>query len=231
MQVDYFKNVNKHEKYDIIVAGGGPSGIAAAIASSRQGMKTLLIEGTGCLGGTSVSGALPFWLGAMTGSIPFKKMLENNLQYKDLPRKQYAVKGIFLEAVERIKSEGGGVGPAVLAQSDRYPGLDRLGCHDEFTFDLEIGKRVLEEMVIESGAELLFFTTVLDVKRTGKGIDGLYIVNKDGLTYLEGAVFIDCTGDADVVSRAGFETYKGDRKTGLMSSVSLITHIEAVHIH
>jgi ethanolamine utilization protein EutQ (cupin superfamily) len=37
--------------YDVIVAGGGPSGVAAAIAAGRMGMKTLLVERYGFLGG------------------------------------------------------------------------------------------------------------------------------------------------------------------------------------
>lgn len=46
-------------KYDVIVCGGGPAGIAAAITAARQGAKTLLIEAGGCLGGTWTAGLLP----------------------------------------------------------------------------------------------------------------------------------------------------------------------------
>lgn len=43
--------------YDVIVCGGGTSGVAAAVSSARAGAKTLLIERTGSLGGQmSVSG-------------------------------------------------------------------------------------------------------------------------------------------------------------------------------
>lgn len=43
-------------RYDVIVAGGGPAGIPAAIAARRMGMKTLLIERSAVLGGLAVSG-------------------------------------------------------------------------------------------------------------------------------------------------------------------------------
>ncbi len=43
-------------EYDVIVAGGGPAGFAAAVASGRAGMRTLLIERFGCLGGMWTSG-------------------------------------------------------------------------------------------------------------------------------------------------------------------------------
>ena len=45
--------------YDVIVAGGGPAGVAAAIAAARNGAKTLLIEANGYLGGTVTHGSLP----------------------------------------------------------------------------------------------------------------------------------------------------------------------------
>lgn len=47
--------------YDVIVCGGGPAGVAAAIAASRKGAKTLLIERGGCLGGFWTRGMLT-WL-------------------------------------------------------------------------------------------------------------------------------------------------------------------------
>ncbi len=47
--------------WDVIVAGGGPAGCAAAVAAAREGAKTLLIESTGALGGMGTNGLLPFW--------------------------------------------------------------------------------------------------------------------------------------------------------------------------
>ena len=217
--------INK-DSYDVIVAGGGPAGFAAAISASRNGMNTLLVERNGCIGGTSTSGALPFWLGAMTGSIPFHKMIEKELAYKDLPRPRKAVGGIFIEAVERIKQADGGVGPCEVAQTDKYPGLDRLGCHDEFTFDIEIGKRVLEEMTSEAGVSILYYTNVIGTKVKDRSIKGIYTANKDGVLYTQAKTFIDCSGDADLVFQAGFAVTKSDRKTNAMSS--LVAHIENI---
>ncbi|MEZ0299363.1 MAG: FAD-dependent oxidoreductase, partial [Candidatus Methylacidiphilales bacterium] len=42
--------------YDVVVAGGGPAGAAAAVCAGRLGAKVLLIESTGCLGGMGTSG-------------------------------------------------------------------------------------------------------------------------------------------------------------------------------
>ncbi len=215
-------------KFDVVVAGGGPAGIAAAIASARRGKKTMLIEVNGCVGGTCTAGALPFWLGHTNGSIPFPQMVKKGLQYKELPHPRKAVGGIFEEAMNRIKAAEGGVGPCKLAQTDKYPGLDRLGCHDEFTFDIEIGKRVLEEMLVEAGVTIRYYARVIDAVREGNTIKGVKFADKSGVQFVAADAFIDCTGDADMVDYAGFATYKGDKVTGEMTSTSLVCHIENV---
>ncbi len=46
------------EEFDVIVCGGGPAGIAAAIAAARNGAKTALLEVQGCPGGVWTSGTL-----------------------------------------------------------------------------------------------------------------------------------------------------------------------------
>lgn len=49
------------EAWDVVVLGGGPAGCAAAAASARNGARTLLVEGTGCLGGMGTSALVPAW--------------------------------------------------------------------------------------------------------------------------------------------------------------------------
>ena len=44
--------MNPENCYDLIVAGGGPAGVAAAVAAAESGAKTLLVEAMGELGGT-----------------------------------------------------------------------------------------------------------------------------------------------------------------------------------
>ena len=47
----YQKDIKELAPYDLIVCGGGFSGFAAAYAAAREGLRTLLIERGGCLGG------------------------------------------------------------------------------------------------------------------------------------------------------------------------------------
>lgn len=49
------------DSFDVIVAGGGPAGCAAAVAAARAGAKTLLIERGGFLGGAGTAMLVPTW--------------------------------------------------------------------------------------------------------------------------------------------------------------------------
>jgi len=50
------------DECDVLVAGAGPAGIAAALAAARNGARTRLIEANGCLGGIWTAGLLAWML-------------------------------------------------------------------------------------------------------------------------------------------------------------------------
>ena len=80
------------KKYDLIVVGGGISGVAAAVAAARDGISVLLIEKYGCLGGAmSNSLVYPFMKYSMQDENGHKKLLSD---------------GIFTEMRERWKAYG-----------------------------------------------------------------------------------------------------------------------------
>ena len=78
--------------YDLIVVGGGLTGVAAAVAASRQGLSVLLLEQDGSLGG------------AMSNSFVFPFM---RYTYWEDEKWKYLSAGIFKEMVERHRSIGG----------------------------------------------------------------------------------------------------------------------------
>ncbi len=49
------------DSWDVIVVGGGPAGCTAATAAAREGARTLLIEGSGSLGGSGTIALVPAW--------------------------------------------------------------------------------------------------------------------------------------------------------------------------
>ena len=55
----YNKELEIRYRTDVLVAGGGPAGIAAALAAKTQGMSVRLIEGHSCLGGMGTAGMVP----------------------------------------------------------------------------------------------------------------------------------------------------------------------------
>lgn len=62
---------------DVVVVGGGPAGIGAAISSSRMGMKTLLVEQAGDVGGVATTGMMSHWTGNTAGGI-YEEILQKS---------------------------------------------------------------------------------------------------------------------------------------------------------
>ncbi|WP_033166601.1 FAD-dependent oxidoreductase [Clostridium sp. KNHs205] len=85
MNIRFSQEIPINEQYEVIVAGGGPSGCAAAIAAAREGARVLLIEVANALGGMGTSGLVPAWC-------PFSD------------RTKVVYRGIALEVFERAKS-------------------------------------------------------------------------------------------------------------------------------
>lgn len=156
--------------YDVVVAGGGPAGSAAAIGAARLGAKVLLIEATGCLGGMGTSGFV-------TAFDPMADGTRN------------LVGGLMLEWVETLY-ERGYLGPQV------YPDFWRKQYHRWTPFQPEGLKLLLDELTVESGVEVRFFTRLIDADAAKDKVNGVIINNVEGHRYIRAKTFIDATGDA-----------------------------------
>lgn len=167
------------KQFDVVVAGGGTSGVAAAIAAARSGVNTLLIEQYGHLGGMAVCG-IPF-LGAKDGN-------GNTVN-----------EGIFQEIIDRLKQENACFG---FAQGTTWNTPEKYQ-FSLIPFDPEYYKFIAQEMVLEAGAEISLHTYVTDVRKSNSNITSIEIANKSGKQWINAKMFVDCTGDADLVSMAG----------------------------
>ena len=88
-------------------------------------------------------------------------------------------------------------------------------------FNPEALKLVLEQMAIESGAEILYYTVFEDVVMEGNAVAGIVVANKAGRGVILAKRTIDATGDADVAFRAGAPYESGDPSTGLNQPFSV----------
>src|SRR5919202_295796 len=155
------REIPVHAECDVLVVGGGPAGIAAAVAAGRLGARTLLLERYNHLGGLA-TGGLVIWIDRMTdweGRLVIRGFAEEFLDR--LPR----------EAVAGPPREAWGSRDAATAA---WWAMRTAAFHGIVTWsptcDPEQMKFVAQEMVLESGAELLFHAWgAMPVLRDGPG--------------------------------------------------------------
>ncbi|NML44368.1 FAD-dependent oxidoreductase [Ramlibacter sp. G-1-2-2] len=181
--------------YDLVVAGGGPAGTAAAVCAARLGLKVLLAEATGCLGGMGTSGLVASFGPVSDGT----RMLVGGFM-KEL-----------LETMWAQKAFGPHVVPDFLhAQLNRW-----------VPFQPEHLKRILDDFVVQAGVEVRFFTRVVEADVTGKRVNGVVLSNVEGLRYVPARAFVDATGDAALAALAGAECKVVLRDTETVSPSTL----------
>ena len=171
------RDIPVDERYDILVAGGGPGGTAAAVCAARLGAKVLLVEATGCLGGMGTSGLVSTFGPVSDG----KRML---------------VGGFMKELIESMHQRGS-LGPHVVPEF-LYSQLNRW-----VPFKPEALKRLLDEMTQEAGVDVLFFTRVIDAEASNRHVDGAVISNIEGYKFIRAKAYVDATGDATLSALSG----------------------------
>jgi Succinate dehydrogenase/fumarate reductase, flavoprotein subunit len=97
-------------------------------------------------------------------------------------------------------------------------------------FDPEMMKFVLEEMAVEYGVKLLYYTYITDAVMQDGVIQGIIAENKGGRSSILSKRVIDCTGDGDVCVKAGARYDKGDSRTGKNQPVSIRYIMDGVDI-
>lgn len=129
---------------------------------------------------------------------------------------------------------GHALGERWLARSINYEIVRRLAGDgqdaDGVFHDPERLKYVLEEMAVEAGVELMYYTML-----TGAGVEGgrlktIQVHNKSGGQIITAKVFIDATGDADLAVMAGCPHQSGRPEDGLNQSASLRFVVGGVNI-
>ncbi len=164
----------KH-KTDILVAGGGPAGVAAAVAAGRKGARVTLVERYGFLGGTATSGLY----GALCGF------------YTSGEKQEQVIKGIAGELVDTLNNRGALSGPL---KSKEMVVL---------IYDLHFLKLALDRLLLASGVDILLHSCASGINSSEGTINSVTVVNKSGVEEIEAAQIVDATGDADLAAAAG----------------------------
>jgi hypothetical protein len=185
--------MNRKIEADVVVVGGGPAGINAAIAAGRLGARTVLIERHGFLGGMSTAALVYPWMTFHT------------------EKGEQVIKGIAQEIVDRLMERGGSPGHL----------RDTVGfVHTVTPYHPEIYKVLAIDMLKEAGVKLLVHSFVDGVNTEGDQIRSVRLTTKSGPIEVSGRMFVDASGDADVAYLSGAPTLTGrdgDKRTQPMT--------------
>ncbi len=192
-------NVPLRGEYDIIVAGGGVAGIAAAVAAARAGKKVLLLEKAVSLGGLATIGLINLFVPMCNG------------------RGVQIIKGMAEEFLRLSIKDGYDTIPDEWKNGEPGEGAKTryLTKYSPSIFSLE-----LTELLDKEGVDLLYDTVVSEPVMDGGHCRGLIVENKSGREYYEGKIIVDTTGDADVLYRAGVPTRRGGNYYTMISNAT-----------
>ena len=207
----YTKEIPYYGHFDIIVHGGGPAGVCAAIEAAESGKKVLLAEATGMLGGMATSGLVG----------PF-------MTCYDRDGNDLIVGGMFRRIIDGLSSYN-----AVYKPED----LDSPSIHTSFiekyhrhvtAFDSFALQLLLDRMTEEAGVNVMLYTRFADAVCEDGSIQYIVLSALEGLVSVDADVYLDCTGNADVAASAGVPTYKGDEESGVPQPGTLMFEVDSV---
>ena len=188
--------------WDVIVVGGGVSGCMAAIASARQGAKTLLVEQYGFLGGSLTNAGVGPMMTFHAGA-------------------RQVVTGIPQELVDRMCDLGGCLGHIE----------DSTGYASSVTpFDEEIMKLALDQLTSESGVTVLFHACLVSVNKEGDKLTAACVQTRGGMLTLEGRMFVDASGDGALSTAAEAQVCQGRDLDGFCQPMTTNMKVRGVDI-
>jgi hypothetical protein len=184
------RDVPVYGEYDVVILGGGPAGVTAAVAAARAGRRTLLIERYGFLGG----------MGTAAGVTNFCGLHAN-------------VFGEMHRVVQGIASD-------LLARIDRLGGLNAphliLGKIFAQSYDTAAYKIAADDLLSHHKVDILFHALGAGVVMDGSHIRALMVETKAGRQAVLASIFIDCSGDGDLAVWAGAPYEVGDNAGSML---------------
>jgi glycine/D-amino acid oxidase-like deaminating enzyme len=193
---------------DVLVVGGGPAGLGAAIAAADAGAEVVLAERYGFLGGNATAALVMPLMSFHTrkGSLP-KAPLTTILPTDHAPGDS-VIAGVLAQLLERLVRMGGAIPPS-------------LETGYVVPFDPESFKLAALGMLDEAGVHFLFHAFASGVV-TEPERSGVVFETKSGPLVVRAPVVVDCTGDGDVAALAGARYQSGREEDGLVQPMTLM---------
>jgi len=193
---------------DVLVVGGGPAGIGAAVGAAQAGARVVLAERYGFLGGNATAAlVMPLMSFHTQRHVPEHKGATTLLPTDHGPGEP-VIAGVLKRLLEKLVAAGGAIPPS-LATGYVVP------------FDPEWLKLMALELLDEAGVQFLFHAFCSGVLETNGTISGAVFETKSGPLVVKAKAVIDCTGDGDLAVQAGapFEIGRAD---GLVQPMTLM---------
>ena len=193
---------------DVLVVGGGPAGLGAAVGAAEAGARVILAERYGFLGGNATAAlVMPLMSFHTQRHVPEKRGVTTLLPTDHGPGEP-VVAGVLARLLERLVRSGGAIPPS-LATGYVVP------------FDPEIFKLVALDLLDEAGVQFLFHAFASGTIGKGGAVSGVVFETKSGPLVIRAKTVIDCTGDGDICVQAGAPSETG-RTDGLVQPMTLM---------
>lgn len=180
------------EKFDVIIAGGGPAGIGAALAAAANGAKTLLLEGRAFFGGVA----------GVSGWMPMNRLMINGESRG----------GVFDLFINKLKE----FGPDAFREGKvSWVDGDGLQIHPDYL------RLAVMELLEDAGCSYLLYSPVNGVNMDGNNITSVICDGKYGNRTYSAKVYIDASGDGDLAYYAGVPMQKGRESDGVFMPVTM----------
>jgi glycine/D-amino acid oxidase-like deaminating enzyme len=202
---------------DVLVVGGGPAGIGAALGAAAAGVEVIVAERYAFLGGNATAALVMPLMSFHTQRAAFEKADGAKLFPTDHGPGEPVVAGALAELLGRLVRTGGAIPPS--------PGTGYT-----VPFDPEAFKLTALELLDEAGVQFLFHAFASDVVDDGP-VRGVVFETKSGPVVVRARVVVDCTGDGDVAARAGARYEVGRDEDGLVQPMTLMFRIVQFERH
>jgi hypothetical protein len=186
---------------DLLVVGGGATGVAAACTAARSGLRVLLVERYGFCGGGAVAG--------MSGTIC--GLYEADPEPR-VPRQ--LVHGFVDEFIAQMEARGGLTPPLLY-------GKTYTRVHEPLAW-----RESADALLAQSGVQVLYHALCTEVHCDGDLIGGALVWTKSGRLDVRARLTIDASGDADLLAMAGLRTWCG--ADGVVQNPTMIFRLQGV---